>query len=296
MVFPTCVISSGGFGPSMYASCTVRKKMQTMVRVQELAHQLFVRKHWLRRQLRRLMEVEIASVGWRTKSALAILQGPLDGLAVRAQSAMFSLVVLYAAAKWWFAINDLKQNCVGPSTARLSAQVNHYCQFFVRYFYIIITYFYSIITIIITYYAVHYYVHYYCVITLLLQITTVIMAPLLRIITSVITQLLLIITSVITLSLHIFTNSLLVLPIITVIMGPLLPIIARSIICNNGSNITYYWPGQLGDDGQREIPWPKNWCSTLRFLSHGHLPCHIRPQDSTHPSCHSYHNCVLLGQ
>ena len=64
MVFPTCVISSGGLGPSMYVNYTVRKKMQMMVRVQELAHQLFVQKHWLSRQLCLLVEVEIESVGW----------------------------------------------------------------------------------------------------------------------------------------------------------------------------------------------------------------------------------------
>ena len=77
-----------------------------------------------------------------------------------------------------------------------------------------------------------------------------IMSPFLLIITSVITQYLLIITSVITSVitslLHIIAKSL--LPIITVIMDPLSLIITRSIIGNNGSIITYYWPGQLGDE------------------------------------------------
>ena len=67
---------------------------------------------------------------------------------------------------------------------------------------------------------------------------------------SIITQvcyyrLLLIITSVITSLLPIIIR--LLLPIITVIMDPLLPIITRSIIRNNGSIITYYWPGQFAD-------------------------------------------------
>ena len=47
------------------------------------------------------------------------------------------------------------------------------------------------------------------------------------------------------------------LPIIMVIMDPLLSIITRSIIGNNGSIITYYSPGQLGDDMNkisRKIP------------------------------------------
>ena len=38
------------------------------------------------------------------------------------------------------------------------------------------------------------------------------------------------------------------LRIITVIMSPLLRIITRSIIRNNGFIITYYRPGQLGDE------------------------------------------------
>ena len=38
------------------------------------------------------------------------------------------------------------------------------------------------------------------------------------------------------------------LRIITVKMSPLLRFITRSIICNKGFIITYYRPGQLGDD------------------------------------------------
>ena len=43
--------------------------------------------------------------------------------------------------------------------------------------------------------------------------------------------------------------------IITVIMASLLPIITRSIMGNNGSIITHYRPGQLGDD---LVPFLKN--------------------------------------
>ena len=39
---------------------------------------------------------------------------------------------------------------------------------------------------------------------------------------------------------YIIVTSKSLLPIITVIMDPLLPIITRSIMCNNGSIITYY--------------------------------------------------------
>ena len=108
----------------------------------------------------------------------------------------------------------------------------------------------------------HYYIHYYTVITALLPIITVIMSPLLLIITSVITLLLLIITSVITSLFHTITMSL--LPIFMVIMDPILPIITRSIIGNNGSIITSYWPGQLGD-GQ-SLSFCHHWWRSLLVI------------------------------